>query len=73
MVNDTKSCSVALESSIMLLELSSMLQENIYSIGITHDEHHSWWASFMIIIFLQYRQAIDFNLLKNFVRIESYL
>jgi hypothetical protein len=29
-----------LELSIMLLELSTKLQENIYSIGITHDNHN---------------------------------
>ncbi len=29
-----------LESSITLLEFSIILLENIYSIGITHDDHH---------------------------------
>jgi hypothetical protein len=29
-----------LEVSFMLLELSIMLLENIYSTGVTHDNHH---------------------------------
>jgi hypothetical protein len=36
---------MTLELSIMLLELSIMLLENIYSTGVTHDDHHiaiSW-------------------------------
>jgi hypothetical protein len=29
-----------LEVSLMLLELSIMLLENIYSTGVTHENHH---------------------------------
>ncbi len=39
-----------LESSIMLLELSIMLLDNMYSTGITHDNHHM-----MIVKCLWYR------------------
>jgi hypothetical protein len=38
-VNDPTSWSITLESSIMLLESSIMLPENIYSTGFTHDDH----------------------------------
>jgi hypothetical protein len=41
-VNDdcTTIWSITLESSIILLELSIMLLENIYSTGVTHDDRH---------------------------------
>jgi hypothetical protein len=37
-VNDATSWSVTLDLSIMLLESSIMLIENIYSTGITHEK-----------------------------------
>jgi hypothetical protein len=39
-INDDTSWSVSLESSILILESSISLLDNIYSIGFTHGEHH---------------------------------
>jgi hypothetical protein len=40
-INDDTSWSVTLESSIMILESSISLLDNIYSTGFTHGEHHN--------------------------------
>jgi hypothetical protein len=51
-----------LELSIILLELSIMLLVNIYSIGITHDDHHM-----TVIICLKYRTLIQCCLLSFYL------
>ncbi len=55
-VNDATSWSIILEPSIMLLELtiallesSVMLLDNIYSTGITHDDHHVMIVTMFIV------------------------
>ncbi len=38
-VNDVTSWNITFESSVTLLESSIMHLKNIYSIGVTHDDH----------------------------------
>ncbi len=37
-----------LELSFLLIELAIMLLENIYSIGVTHDDRHSQLSYFIV-------------------------
>ncbi len=39
-VNDATSWSITIKPSIKLLKSSTMLLDNIYSTGITHNGHH---------------------------------
>jgi len=59
---------VLLELSIILLELSIMLLENIYSIGITHDDHHM-----TVVICLKYRTLIQCCLLSFYLMENNHL
>jgi hypothetical protein len=56
-----------LESSIMLLESAIMLPENIYSTGITQDDHNMFMLQTTGVEFITYfrrhcRLPIDINL-----------
>jgi hypothetical protein len=53
-VSDAPSCGITI-IILKTLEVLLMLLENIYSTGVTHDNHHK-----MINLFLKYR-PLDYN------------